>query len=356
MKVLYIASNPLDENILLLEREITDLQTRFTNSSSSGVSFTFLPGLPIEKWPREISRVKPDILHISAHGVKDGLVLANQTAKRRTLTAQALCTFVSIDRPPRLIILNACNSDMMAKELVKVVPMAIGMTAETTNGAARESVRLFYERILEGQSVSNAFDVCREMIKTIDNGATNAVLCSGAKVKPEKEIFLVSPRIIARFENNYKRDSDGDFEFGLGVVGCPGNTHQVVFFTDDTDLADENDLEDSLCSVVRGTPVRGVIWVESSWWAQGNVRLFAAGVTADGEQFTTSSMMTDAVIYFYRVRTKNPNASLPPRMEEAIRTLITFDGSELDDVIATANSAPRQRASSSRTRGSKQKR
>lgn len=342
MRILYIASNPLDENTLLLEREITALQTKFLNSSSSGVSFTFLPGLAVEELPREISRVKPDILHISAHGGKEGLLLASQDGESKNLTPKALSTFVSIEPPPRLIVLNACDSDAMADELTEVVPMAIGITAEITNAAARESVRLFYERIFDGNSVKNAFEACREMILTIDDRGSSSKLCCNATVKPENELFLVAPRIIARFENDCHRDSEGNFEFGLGVIGCPGNTHQVVFFTDDEDLADEDDLEESLCSVARGAPVRGVIWVDHNWFVAGNIRIFASGVTADGEQFTTSSMLTDAVTYFYRVRAKNPNASLPPAMEKAIRALVSFDGSELDDVIAASRSSARK--------------
>lgn len=341
MRILYIGSNPLDENTLLLEREITSLQTKFLNSSSSGVSFTFLPGLPVEKLPREISRIKPDILHISAHGIAEGLLLANQNGEPKKLTPEALSIFVSIEHPPKLIILNACNSDVMAKQLTEVVPITLGITAEISNAAARESVRLFYERIFDGHSVNDAFKACREMIRTIDDGSSSAELCRNPIVKPENELFLVSPRIIARFEDDSYRASDGDFEFGLGVIGCPGNTHQVVFFTDDEDLADEDNLEESLCSVARGTPIRGVIWVDHSWFVSGNIRIFASGVTADGEQFATSSMLTDALTYFYRVQAKNPNVTLPAAMKKAVRTLVSFDGSELDEVIAATRSSAR---------------
>ncbi len=221
MKILYVGSNPRDEYTLLLEREITELQTRFSNSSSSSVSFTFLPGIAIEELPREISRVRPDILHISSHGNEAGLWLAGQDTKGRSLTAEALREFVSIERPPRLVILSACNSGPIAEGMVATVPMAIGISAEITNGAARESIRLFYERLLQGQSVGKAFGACRRMIATIENGSASAKLFQAKSIHPEQEFFLISPRIIAKFESKkFKRNRDREFEIDIGIIGC----------------------------------------------------------------------------------------------------------------------------------------
>src|ERR1700731_4895984 len=90
MKVLYIASNPPKENNLLLDDEITVLQSIAANLAGTGVRFTFLQKLPIEKLPTEISRANPDILHISSHGSECGLELATGWDSGTVLTARAL--------------------------------------------------------------------------------------------------------------------------------------------------------------------------------------------------------------------------------------------------------------------------
>jgi hypothetical protein len=323
MKILYIASNPDDENTLLLEREITDLQTQFSNSSTSGVSFTFLPGLRVERFPREISRIKPDILHISSHGSEEGLWLASEASDRVILTSEALREFIAIDRPPRLVILNACNSKAMAESLIGRVSMAIGMTTEITNSAALESVRLLYERLLDGQSVSQAFAACNQMIKTIDSKAASAKLFQQDGINAEEEFFLVSPRVIAEFKSKDFKRSGGSFEIDIGIVGCPGNTHQVVFFTDDEWFIDvASSLEEALCLVARGTTSSAnSFWADEYWLAAKDQRIFACGVTGDGEYFTTSSSLTEALTYYHRVKMRGVSASFPTKMATAIAEL-----------------------------------
>jgi hypothetical protein len=338
MKILYVGSNPRDEYTLLLEREITELQARFSNSSNSSVSFTFLPGLSIEELPREISRVKPDILHISSHGREAGLWLAGQDTKGRKVTAEALREFVSIEPRPRLVILSACNSGAIAERMMAAVPMAIGISAEITNVAARESIRLFYERLLAGQSVGKAFGACSQMIGTIESGSASARLFQAKGIHPDQEFFFISPRIIARFKSKkFKRNRDGEFEIGIGIIGCPGNTYQLVFFTDDEYFVDEedDDLEQNLCLVTRSTVVRGEFWANGAWLAAGDHRIFACGVTADGEYFTTASLLSEAIVYFHRVNMRDYDAAVPTRMSTAIEDLKSRDGSELGRVRAS---------------------
>jgi hypothetical protein len=320
MKILYVASNPRDENTLLLEREITSLQTNFGVGSYAGVSFTFLPDLRIENLPRQLSLVQPDILHISAHGSESGLTMASASGKEKTLTSDALSVFLQSERQPRLVILNACNSIAFAKELAKVVPMAVGISAEISNEAGRESIRLFYERILDGQSVQNAFFACQAMVKTIQNSTADADLFPRHDIRPDREFFLVSPRIIARFDNGAEADGDDEYEFSVGMLGCPKNTHQIVFFTDDTYFAeDEKNLESALCLVVRTTSTTGEIWADQTWSKAKDLRIFACVVTAGGEAYTASSGIADAIRYYLKVR--NPDARIPAATARALNAL-----------------------------------
>jgi len=321
MKVLYIASNPRDENSLMLERDITDLQSRFASGSSSSVSFAFMPALPVEDLSREVTKMRPDILHISAHGSPAGLTLMTATGPR-IIRPDALNAFLSVETGLRLVVLNACNSEELARRLTDVVPMAIGVVAEISNAAARESIRLLYERILLGQSVGQAFVACREMVETMDSSAASAVIKAADGVIPEQEFFFVSPKIVARFENNAERDKDGDYTIEVGIVGYPPNTHQIVFFVDDANFAtDEDDLADSMCKVIRRTGETGVIWAESAWTKHSDFRVFVAGVTADGEQFTAASFASEAIKYFVKFENKNSGALLETQVADAVKAL-----------------------------------
>jgi hypothetical protein len=79
-----------------------------------------------------------------------------------------------------------------------------------------------------------------------------------------------------------------------------------------------------------------MIWAENSWFCFGDCRIFACGVTADGEQFTTSSNLSEAITHFHRVKTRNPKASLPDNIGAAVEKLLYFDGSDLTEIADKA--------------------
>jgi hypothetical protein len=298
MKIFYVASNPTEESTLLLLQEITLLQTRLSASSNSGVRFIFLPHLPYEQLLHEVYRERPDILHISAHGSEEGVTLSGLDEKGRTVRPKALSKFISSTHPPRLVILNACNSIRVAKSLRAAVPMSIGINAEMSNRSGRDSIRVFYESLLQGQSVFSAFSVCDSMIRTIDNESASAGLFFAKNVDPKKEFFLASPRIVAKVRSNdYQADKRGEFEFRLGVIGCPGTIHQVMFFTDDELFFDDDKLS-RFCSVTKGTATDNSFWTEDTWCTKRDFRIFAAGVAADGEYFMAASLLTESLLYF----------------------------------------------------------
>jgi hypothetical protein len=89
MKIMYVASNLSDAGDLVLEREITELQRRLIGVAGEAIELLTFPQLPIEQLPLELSKLKPDILHISSHGMDGSLALANEAGDLVKLTADA---------------------------------------------------------------------------------------------------------------------------------------------------------------------------------------------------------------------------------------------------------------------------
>lgn len=340
MKVLYLANNPNDEATLRLEREITQLQIRIANSSGLGVKFVFMPELPIERWPGEISRIKPDILHVSAHGTEEGLIIASGNGTDRLVTKEAFAAFLDIEIPPKLVLISACDSQEFAFHLTTVVPMAIGMTTEITNPAAIESACLLYERLIIGQPVSKAFTAFNALIETLDQQVVKAnIFTNGVDI--DREFFLVTPRIVARIDGEENLHGRDQYEIVLGMVGCPKSTHQIVFFTDDDDFI-ENEDED-LVLISRGNPDEGVLWADDSWFAFGDFRMFACGVTADGELFTATTKITDALQLFHRVKSRSFKSEEPAELRRIISELKSNNGTLLYD-HKTSKAKPRKKS------------
>lgn len=323
MKVLYVASNPIDASNLNLEREITAFRRNAVANSGEAVDFIFLPNLPFEDLPAELSKNKPDILHISAHGMNEGLSLAHEDRERVLLTAEMLCAFLDIDPAPKLVYLNSCDSKALAKQLTQRVPMAIGFDAPITNRAARQAALTFYIRLLEGQSIKRAYEASRMIMKGLDQNSVSSQLFSQDGVDPARWVLHVPTRIVARFWEDKTRPSGKNYLVEIGLSGCPRNTSQVVFFTDDDEYINSDDaLEDDLCSVVRTTPERGDIWIEYEWKTYGNLRLFACGVTAGGDHFSASNDLCSALeSYYVETRGVSKIGDLPAFLQNAITSL-----------------------------------
>lgn len=341
MKVLYVASNPENASSLMIEKELTLLQRRFSAASGEPVDFVVLPALPFEEFALEIANQQPDILHLSAHGDGERLTLAGEN-HTVAITGDLLRKLLFIERPPKIVYLNACDSTAIARELVGVVPIAIGTTAPITNRTACAAAVLFYDRLLRGASVQQAFEAsCAMMQASQKNGLESEIHC-GAGVDPARMRLHHLPRIVAGFvDDKFTPDRDDDhYEFMTGILGCPANTYQGVIFTDDEtflpvddefdELADyKDDFPESwhayhLSRIKRSRPQRNLLWFEESIRTTGDHRLFAAGVTASGETFAISASLCDAIEDYFRYI--HPGGVMPAKARVALEALRTGDG------------------------------
>jgi hypothetical protein len=338
MRLLYIASNPSDLTSLNLEREITELQRQASEVSAEPISFVFLPGLRFEELPRELNRHRPDVVHLAAHADDEKLALAHEGGGTVEVTARMLGAFFSRSRPPRLVYVNACDSDGIADDLVKQqgIAAAIGSTAPITNRAARNAALAFYGRILDGESVSDAFETGVQMLEALEGQRASAKLFHRPDIDPKMEVLHRRPRLVASLaKQSYTKPGPGPdtFLIRLGLTGCSPNTTQTVFFTDDETFIDPKRPDDTgdLCFVVRATPVRGTVWASNRnlWEVRGDFRIFASGVTGDGEHFTVSSTLCEALETRQRLSRQSANVG---DLLEALRVLRARDGS-LDEPL-----------------------
>ena len=332
MKVLYIASNPSDASTLRLEQEITELQFNAMATSGDRTEFIFLPSLPFEDLQHQVAKYRPDIVHITAHGDTEALSLAHAGERRVALTGEMLANFLGGEATPKLAFLSACNSEALAECIAEVVPMAVGTTAPITNRAARKAALAFYRRLLDGSSVSTAFETARLIVEGIDDKSVSTKLHHGPNVDPTAEYLHTPTRLIARFDKDRLAPNDRDaFTVRIGIMGAPRETTQVVFFTDDESfLSEKGDLETDLCSVVRTTPVAGEIWLPDSWTSHGDFRFFACGTGPGGTHFSATADLCEAIETFYKLLHRVPHAFLlDQKLQECIARLRSFDGSEL---------------------------
>lgn len=333
MKVLYVASNPDPRAALNLEHEVTELQRAFLAASGDLAELIFLPSLPFEDLAGHISRHKPDIVHISAHGSNGVLALATGDGRQFVeLTGDMLCSFLDVEPAPKIVYLNACNSATVAKQVLRRVPAAIGISTPITNLAATKAAVAFYSRLLEGRSIKQAFQGCEMVMRGIDNSPGMARCFFRSYMRPEDTFLHTPTRIVARFwKDNVRFAADRHCSFELGLVGARRNTTQVVFFTDDESFITRRDrLEESLCTVTLARPVKGEIWTEERWRAVGDFKLFACGVTADGGHYSVSSTLCSALQFHYLAKKRSGDVeALPAAIRKSIEELRLRDGASI---------------------------
>jgi CHAT domain len=327
MKILYIAANPYDQKELDFGPEVTEIQRRV--SSAASVEFVAMPSLKFEDLASTLHQHQPDILHIAAHGDEKKLFLANYDNNSIHIDAEMLATFFSDKSPPRVVYLNACNSLEIAKELTRVVPMAIGSTAPISAKTGRATAVSFYERILDGSSVTRAVRVCEQVMRGSSGDQARMKLFNQQGIDPSAQVLYTGPRFVAEFvKEKPKRNAKGDYEIRFGIFGCPHTTRQIIFFSDDPESISEDDsLENDLCTVVREPPRRGLVMMEKddAWDIEGDYRLYAVGVYGDGRAFTLTTMLCEALEERYRLS----HGSARAEVAAAIADLRSTDGSQL---------------------------
>lgn len=304
MKLLYIASTPNEQSDLMLEREITELQRRATAASGEPIELSFLPRCYFEELPQTLATYDPDVLHISCHGTDAALQLAGAHGQPVPLTAGTFRAFVRVRSKLRLVYLNACDSEGVAGGLSAILPMAIGTTAPISNATARAAAVLFYGWLFDGESVQAAFDSHKAMIESLQNGAASSRLFfNPATAKPLTERLHFVPKLIVQFsEDRAQPSKSGEFMVKLGVVGCPRNTRQIVFFTDDeTFVTRKTSLENDLCWVVRTPNYTPTIWCETLAASKRDFRIAACGITSDGRTYSISSLASEGVDHYLRL-------------------------------------------------------
>jgi hypothetical protein len=325
-RLLYAAANPEGNEPLRLEAEITAIQERLSGRDVA-LDPVFLPDLDAGRLEAALMDKRPDILHLAAHGDDDILAIRKIGGGEEELTADTLDSWFR-DPAPKIVYINACKSERLAERLVELgrVDVAIGTNAAIQNQAARAAAVTFYSRIISGHTVRQAFRACSEMA-SFQQKSVGLVLKERPGTKTADTAFIQnSPLLVARFVDNPPAPRPkGWFAFQLGIIGCPAQIHQVIFFTDDHRYAlAGKSLEENMSTLVKATPRQGEFWVpvanSLNWYTQNETRVFATGVAPDGSGFLIEATeISDAVERFFLLFN---GGVVPPEVKASLNKLL----------------------------------
>jgi hypothetical protein len=150
------------------------------------------PGTRPEDLLSELRRIRPDVVHFGGHAFRGGIVLQENADDHHVATTQALLdVFVSFTPAPRLVVLNACESDEPAAALSQCVDAVIGVPALIDDQAACSFAAEFYGALACAESVQGAFAQACARLNLADAGVRPRLhLRAGPEAPP---IFIVPP-------------------------------------------------------------------------------------------------------------------------------------------------------------------
>ncbi len=165
-KILILYSNPRGD--LKLTREIKDLQNVIKRSKNQSQLET---ELELDVHPEELQEKllehEPRIVHFCGHGTgEQGLVLENQAGQEQVVSTEALSNlFELFDKEVECVLLNACYSEVQAKEIVQHINYVVGMSHEIRDDAAIAFATGFYRGLGWGKSIEESYKFGRNAIQ-----------------------------------------------------------------------------------------------------------------------------------------------------------------------------------------------
>lgn len=175
--VLFLASNPLNQNHLRLDEEVRSIGEMISKSK-------FRDAVKLEsRWAtrpldvlQAINDCQPTVIHFSGHGSNnEEIILQDNQGNAKPVSKEAIVqTMAAASGDIQLVFFNTCYSDSQAEAIVESVPAAIGMHMSISDEAARIFAAQFYSSIGFGHSIKSAFDQAKAalMLESIPEEST----------------------------------------------------------------------------------------------------------------------------------------------------------------------------------------
>ncbi|WP_437314415.1 effector-associated domain EAD1-containing protein [Sorangium sp. So ce385] len=167
IKILILASNPNSTTPLHLTREVRRIEDRLGVGKHRD-AFELVTRWAVRRsdLQRLLLEEKPHVLHISSHGsTRAQLFLEDDEGNAAPVSKKALADLIGILKHRlRLVVLNACDTEPLAKALVQHVECAIGMRQAIGDDAAIAFAVSFYQALAFHEPVARAFRLaCNEL-------------------------------------------------------------------------------------------------------------------------------------------------------------------------------------------------
>ncbi|MBK6902972.1 MAG: CHAT domain-containing protein [Saprospirales bacterium] len=160
--ILFLAANPKDSTRLRLDEEARRIKEALGRSKHRDkFELEEIWAVQIPDLRRALLDKQPGIIHFSGHGSALGRIyLEDPSGNGQEVSAEALGNlFKLFKKYIRCVILNACYSEVQAKEITKHGIPVIGMTSAVPDKTGVVFSEAFYDALGAGENLEFAFDL-----------------------------------------------------------------------------------------------------------------------------------------------------------------------------------------------------
>ena len=174
MMITFLASNPLKSGRLALDEEVRAIEEKLRLAKHRDfVTFRTRWAVRPEDLQQALLEDEPVVVHFSGHGGGSvGIVLHSQDQDSEHLvTEDALSDLFRVLKDDiRVVVLNACYSEVQAQAIVQEIDFVVGMSDSVADAAASAFAAAFYRGLAFGRSVQTAFELGLNELRLAGHG------------------------------------------------------------------------------------------------------------------------------------------------------------------------------------------
>ena len=159
-KVLFLAADPIDASRLKLGKEFQSIKNNLERIAPLRDIFKLSQEFAIttDSFIQIMLEAKPNIIHFSGHGDKNGLFFEDSSGSAKLVESKALeSMFEYFQDTVQCVVLNSCYSENQAKSIANYIPYVIGMKSAIGDNAAIAFSLGFYKALGAGEDYFHSY-------------------------------------------------------------------------------------------------------------------------------------------------------------------------------------------------------
>lgn len=170
LRVLYLTASPDMSAPLRVDAEVNNVLREIRGAKfRDQIALSVIPAATTKDLVNGINDHRPHVVHFSGHGNAGLLAFDNASLERpdsETMEFDILAELLdATDQPPKLLVMNACNTLEGSDVLLEAVPVLIAMSDSVGDAGAGVFASQFYAAIASAQSIGAALRQAKAMMK-----------------------------------------------------------------------------------------------------------------------------------------------------------------------------------------------